>query len=158
MKTKKSQIKMFETIAILIVFFFMVAFGLVFYSQIQGRSIKSEFQERYELRSINTVQLANYLPEIQCSAENIVTDNCYDIMKLKHFAEVSKDSKLYYYNLFYSSNITVSQIYPTEESWEIYSSVPDDWKEISKIQIPILLYDQIERRFNTGVVLVEVYR
>ena len=158
MESKKSQIKLFETIAILIVFFFIVAFGLVFYSQMQSRGVKSELQERYELRSMNTAQLANYLPEIQCSSENIVVDNCFNLVKLEHFSEVASDSRLYYYNLFYSSNITVMQVYPSEKSWKLYSNVQPDWTENSKSQIPILLYDPIEKRYNTGVVLIEVYR
>ena len=158
-KNKKAQIKMFETIAILIVFFFLVAFGMIFYSQMQKGSIKGEFQEIYELRAMNTVQLANYLPEIQCSSENIVTDNCFDIEKLNSFENVSENNKLFYHNLFYSSNITVEQIYPPLiKKWNIYSSIPKNWNDMSKTHIPILLYDPIERRYNTGVLHVEVYK
>ncbi len=159
MKTnRKAQIKMFETIAILIVFFFLVAFGMVFYSQMQKSGMKSEFEEIYELRSMNTVQLVNYLPEIQCSSENIVTDNCFDIVKLEAFEEVSEDNKLFYHNLFYYSNITVEQIYPGAKSWHIYSNIPKEWNDMSKTHIPILLYDSINRRYNTGVLHVEVYK
>lgn len=152
---------MFETIGILIIFFFLVAFGLVFYSQMQQSSLNKEFQQEYELKSINVAQLTNYLPEIQCSSENIITENCFDAIKLTSFSEVTPNNRLFYYNLFYTSNITVEQIYPESEptrKWNIYSSVPEEWEDKIKTHIPILIYDPIERRYNTGVVHIEVYR
>lgn len=158
---KKSQIKLFETIAILIIFFFLIAFGMVFYTQLQGRSIKREIDELYELKSINTAQLINYLPEIQCTKENIATENCFDIIKLNSFAQISSQDqyRLYYHNLFFSSRISVEQIYPPPyTTWQIYSSVPQEWDAITKTHLPILLYDPIEKRYNAGVLQIEVYR
>ena len=159
MKSRKSQIKMFETIGILIVFFFLIGFGLIFYTQMQGSGLNKLFQEEHELKSINVAQLTNYLPEIQCSSENILTENCFDIVKVESFSEVTPDNRLYYYNLFYSSNITVEQVYPEPtQNWNIYSSVPVDWRDKTVTHLPILLYDPIDKRYNTGVVHIEVFR
>jgi len=50
MKTKKAQIKMFETIAVLLIFFVLIGFGLIFYGRIQEKTIQETAEGNFELK------------------------------------------------------------------------------------------------------------
>ena len=161
MKNKKSQIKMFETIAVLIIFFVLIGFGLVFYSSIQGQQFQEKQEENFELKAIQTAQLVSFLPEIQCSSDGIITNDCFDILKIEalNYVNTGKIRDEYYFDTFGFSEITIDQIYPIPVvSWIIYKKPLDSYKTKSSIQIPISLYDASSRKYNFGVLNVAVYR
>ena len=58
--------KMFETIAVLIVFFFLLAIISVFYLSAQRSSITDESTRLGEGLALQTVFKALYLPELDC--------------------------------------------------------------------------------------------
>lgn len=164
MKTKKAQIKMFETIAVLLIFFVLIGLGLIFYVQVYSGSIEKTGEEYFELKAIQTAQLVSFLPELQCTsptAMNIVEDNCFDLLKVNALTEIiENDPKLrneYYYDLFGSSKISIEQIYPSEMNWEIYNKSSNK-KSKSSIKIPILLYNATSNRNNFGVLNIDVYK
>lgn len=165
MKTKKAQIKMFETIAVLLIFFVLIGFGLIFYVRVYSGSIQETGEEYFELKAIQTAQLVSFLPELQCTSPtsmNIVDDNCFDLLKVKALSEIIKDNpKLrneYYYDLFGSSNISIEQIYPSEMKWDVYDKSPANKKSMSSIKIPISLYNAISRKNNFGVLNIDIYK
>ena len=164
MKTKKAQIKMFETIAVLLIFFVLIAFGLIFYVRVYSGSIEETGEEYFELKAIQTAQLVSFLPELQCTSPtsmNIVDDNCFDLLKVKALSEIIKDdSKLrneYYYDLFGSSKISIEQIYPSEMKWDVYDKSSNK-KSKSSIKIPISLYNASSNRNNFGILNIDVYK
>ena len=165
MKTKKAQIKMFETIAVLLIFFVLIGFGLIFYSKMQRESIQETGEEYFELKAIQTAQLVSFLPELQCTSptsSNIVDDNCFDLLKVKALSGIIKnDQKLrteYYYDLFGSSKISIEQIYPFGMGWDIYEYKSlTNKKSISSIKIPISLYNASSNKNNFGVLNIDVY-
>jgi hypothetical protein len=153
---KKAQIKMFETIAVLIVFFFMLIFGLVYYNSTQTREIKRMIEDDKQLRAIEIMKTATYLPELQCSIDNVLTSNCLDKVKLESFADVSDTNRLYYANFFSFGRIYVNETYP--EQWGKVIFLNDKTTNKNKITnfIPILIYDPIDRKYAAGVLVVEV--
>ena len=164
MKTKKAQIKMFETIAVLLIFFVLIAFGLIFYVRVYSGSIEETGEEYFELKAIQTAQLVSFLPELQCTSPtsmNIVDDNCFDLLKVKALTEIIKDDQKlrneYYYDIFGSSKISIEQIYPSEMKWEVYDKASNK-KSMSSIKIPISLYNASSKKNNFGVLNIDIYK
>ena len=165
MKTKKAQIKMFETIAVLLIFFVLIAFGFIFYVRVYGGSIQETGEEYFELKAIQIAQLVSFLPELQCTSPtsmNIVDDNCFDLLKVKALSEIIKDDQKlrneYYYDLFGSSKISIEQIYPSEMKWDIYDKSPTNKESMSSIKIPISLYNASSNKNNFGVLNIDIYK
>ncbi|MBU1204485.1 MAG: hypothetical protein KKA61_00405 [Nanoarchaeota archaeon] len=166
MKTKKAQIKMFETIAVLLIFFVLIGFGLIFYVRVYSGGIQETGEEYFELKAIQTAQLVSFLPELQCTSPtsmSIVDDNCFDLLKVKALSGIISDpenQKLrneYYYDLFGFSKISIEQIYPSEMKWDVYDKSPANKKSMSSIKIPISLYNASSRENNFGVLNIDIY-
>ncbi len=164
MKNKKSQIKMFETIAVLLIFFVLIGFGLIFYGKIQRQGFQEKQEANFELKAIQTAQLVSFLPELQCSSNNIIVDDCFDILKVEALTEIIeqpsnvKIKNEYYYDLFGFSSITIEQVYPSVVSWSIYEKTTEKTKAKSSIKIPVSLYNASSRAYNFGILTVDVYR
>ena len=75
---KKAQIRIGESIAILFIFLIFIAIGFGFYGKLQKASFSSQRDESVVLQAIGVVQIATFLPELQCSSKNVVVDNCLD--------------------------------------------------------------------------------
>ena len=162
MKNKKSQIKMFETIAVLLIFFVLIGLGLIFYGRIQAGSFQETQEENFELKAIQTAQLVSFLPELQCSSNNIIVDDCFDILKVEALSDYIEQNPnirdTYYYDTFGFSSITIEQIYPFVVSWSIYERTTERTKAKSSIMIPVSLYNASSRAYNFGILTVAVYR
>jgi hypothetical protein len=156
MQAKKAQVKMFETIAVVIVFFFFLIFGLVYYNSTQTKQIAAMADEDKQLRSIEIMKVATYLPELQCSTDNVLTPNCLDLTKLQSFGDISAANKVYYSNLFSYGKIYVEQIYPTDETWTIYLNPKAGSKSSIPNFIPILIYDPVSLRYRAAILVAEV--
>jgi hypothetical protein len=153
---KRAQIKMFETIAVIIVFFFMLIFGLVYYNSTQTREIKRMIDDDKQLRAIEIMMTAASLPELQCSIDNVITENCLDLIKLESFAEISDINRMYYSNFFSFGRIYVNETYPDQWGKVIYLNDKTTNKNKITNFIPILIYDPIKRAYAAGVLVVEV--
>ncbi|MEK6857974.1 MAG: hypothetical protein AABX39_05290, partial [Nanoarchaeota archaeon] len=62
----KAQVKMFENIGVLVVFFFLLGIGIVFYSNYQSQSLAVEQKKLLELRSLKLAEQMYNLPELDC--------------------------------------------------------------------------------------------
>lgn len=153
---KKSQIQIGETIAVLFVFFILVIIGFIFYASVIKSNIESEKDELSQLRSIGVAQRAMFLPELQCSENNIVIDNCIDMLKLESAQNIMKENEIYYYDLLEFSDVSVSQIYPEESKWGIYSRKIEGFKNKFVTNVPISLYDPATRKHRFAVLTIEM--
>jgi hypothetical protein len=156
-KSRKSQMKMFETIIVLVVVFIMAIFALVYYNGQQQKDVQKMQEDAKKLQAMEIMKVANYLPELQCAKDNIETTNCVDIIKASAFSEISMENKLYYNNLFSKSNITLVELYPGSRSWTLYYNPPAKKASIQKNFVPILLYDPVSGRNSAGMIVIEVY-
>lgn len=164
MRTKKSQIKMTETIGILVIFFILLLFGLVFYAQYQKSSILKQEARFLEKRAVASSLKTIFLQEIRCE-ESETTGTCIDLYKFDILAgKIENDANYttYYSNVFYGMNISVRNLVSPEEII-LYES-PITWTRKTNVQTPIILRktEIQDGRFKTkdyfGVLNVDVYR
>lgn len=168
---KKSQIQMIETIGVLFVFFILIIIGFVFYAKVQGFGIKAQIEEANQKRAINIVQKASFLPELQCSEENIVKKNCVDIVKVEVVSDepgirtgIFTDNIDYYFDIFGYATISVKEIYPGNTNYgDLYHKEPTDssgnpiWRDKIVIQVPILLKNPLTKKHNFGLMTITTY-
>ncbi len=154
-KMRKSQIQIGETIAVLFVFFILIVIGFIFYVKVIKGNIEMEQEEQSQLKSVGIAQRVMFMPEVQCSDDNIITDNCIDILKLGIAQSVMKENELYYYDMFEFSNISIVQIYPDEAEWNIYSRKTEDAKSKFVTNVPISLYNPVTRKHGFGILTIE---
>jgi hypothetical protein len=154
---KRTQIQMFETIAVIFIFFILVLLGFVFYANLLRGNIEVEREESIQLNSIEVAQRASFLPELQCSEENIVSDNCIDILKLEVAQDIIRDNQFHYYDKLLFSKINIVEIYPENEEWLLYDLSLDEYTSKVVTNIPISLYDPIKNDNRFGVMRVELY-
>ena len=161
---KKSQIQMLETIAVLYIFFVLFFIGFVFYTQVIKGSIEAQKDENFQLKAIEIAQRASSLPELQCSEDNIVSDNCIDLIKLKTASKVILDNYIYYYDRLLFSKIKVTRVYPIDPTdlpenneWTLYNNPLDDFSNKLVTNIPISILDPVENEKYFGVMTVELY-
>ena len=152
---KKAQIQIGETIAVLFVFFILIIIGFIFYVKVIKGNIELEKEELSQLRSVGIAQRIMFLPEIQCSEDNIIIDNCIDILKLDSAQSLMKENEIYYYDLLEFSDVSILQIYPNEAKWDLYSRKTEDFKSKFVTNVPISLYDPTTRRHGFGVLTIE---
>ena len=162
---RKSQIHMLETIAVLAVFIILVVLGFVFYTRMYRSGIEEEKEETIELSAIKIAQRAATLPELQCSENNVVRDNCIDGLKLDAIInlDLMNTNELYYFDKLSFSVITIQQIYPDYEDCEIgqckviYERPSYDYTNKMVTNIPISIFDPINNKNAFGVMTVESY-
>lgn len=152
---KKSQIQMGETIAVLFVFFILVIIGFIFYVKVIKSNAEVQSEESSQLNSVDISQKVMFLPELQCSEGNRIADNCIDILKINSAQNVIRDNALYYYDLLEFGNISVSQIYPSEAQWTIYSRKNPEYQNRFVTNVPISLLDPVTRKQGFGVLTIE---
>lgn len=154
---KKSQIHIEETIAILLVFFALLILGFAFYSTIMKGIFGKEKEESRQLEAIAVAQKVPFLPELQCSENNIIASDCIDIYKLDAAREVIKKNPIFYIGEFGMSTITVNEIYPDSKKWVIYNNTLPDSVKLST-DIPIALKDPTKiNKYHFGILSVDVY-
>lgn len=161
MKTK-AQIKMTENVLILFMFFILLGLGLIFYSNVQKESIKKVQEQNFELKTIETAQRVSFLPELQCSTDNIMADNCFDIFKVRALSDVllEPDNRQLYFQSFGNSKITLKQIYPEGDEYVIYEKTPPNITDNVSIQLPVSILDASSQpqTYSFGIIEVRVFR
>ena len=169
----RGQIKMFETVGVLVVFFFLLATGSIFYFGAQKSALQKEKIKASEQYAFQIVLKSLYLPELDCSFLVTQKDNCVDRIKLNALAQLiatDNKAKTDYYSEFGYATINVSEAYPGNSTWTLYENVPTERKKIQGIekevptytaklttQSPILIYDAWQDSYAFGVIEVAVY-
>ncbi len=153
----KAQIQIGETIAVLFVFFILIVIGFIFYTRIIHGNIELEKDELSQLRSVGVAQRVMFMPEMQCTEDNIVTDNCIDLFKLGFARDLMKNpaNELYYYDLLEFSEVNITQIYPDMAKWSIYSRKTGNFTNKFVTNVPVSLYNPSSRRYSFGILTIE---
>tara|TARA_Y100000310_G_scaffold296407_1_gene328637 strand:- start:1655 stop:2140 length:486 start_codon:yes stop_codon:yes gene_type:complete len=159
---KKSQIKMTETIAVLIIFFFLLVFGFTFYTKIQKTSFARDTERNADLKAIALTQKAAFLPELQCTFRNIQTDNCFDELKINAFiaAMNNPNTKDFYLDTFGFSEITLDQLDidgSGAQQFSLYTNPKLESLFISTINVPVTIYNPIDKKYKFAQLLVKSY-
>ena len=157
---KKSQIKMGETIAILVIFFFLLIFGYSFYAGVQQFSFKKQIERNLDLRAIQVALKASFLPELQCSIKNNPVDNCFDVEKIDAIIQMintNNQIRSHYLGLFGASKLTIDEISPGTKNYLLFDASIDDASNIISTKIPVSLYHPIGGDYSFAVLTVEAY-
>jgi len=157
---KKAQIRLFESMAVLVVFLLLLGIGSVVYFKFQRASIEREVMESENVRSLQLFQRALYLPELDCSFVSVQKDNCFDISKLSFFSELLKNEeyRIGYFDIFGFSKIQVRQVYPSvSDMFVLYSNVPDNYRSKLASHSSVLLFNASSGTYGFGVVEVDYY-
>jgi hypothetical protein len=154
---RKSQIQMGESIAVLFIFFILVIFGFVFYMNVMKGSVKVEKEENIQLKAIGIAQKASFLPELQCSEENVRKESCIDLYKLEAVAGLLEENNIYYYDVFEFSKIWVEGVFPEEGVWSLYNNPLTEYNNKLSTFIPVSLFDATTKEYDFGILVVETY-
>lgn len=151
---------MAEGIGVLFVFFMLLVLVMVFYSRLQAGKVVEQKEEDFIKKSIEISQIVAFLPEVQCSRDNVLEDNCFDLFKIEAMKKVNEnvDSRIYYYDQFEYSNITIERIYPPGNTIVIYDYPKPNLTGRSRIPVPITVYDPTTREYGFGILNVDTYR
>jgi hypothetical protein len=158
---KRAQVKMFETIGVLIVFFFLLGMGLIFYANSQRSTLAQLKSSQFELAAVQAASRAMAMPELDCSYAAVRTSNCFDKRKLAAFATVVQqpDALVAYATMFGFANITVREIYPGTSSWQLFANLPPERQRgnAELVQLPVSLLDPDGEGKAFGILEVRVY-
>jgi hypothetical protein len=162
LKKKRGQIKMFESIAMLLVFFFLVAIGLKFYGNIELANLKQAKERFADLDSVKMAIILANLPELKCSTQNVYRGACVDIYKVRAWEEeAGKDpARSYYFDLLGHSTITLEEWQGTSLAWEahvLHNETPPGNYSTSLTPLPVTVWNPQQRRHTFGVLYVRVH-
>jgi hypothetical protein len=165
----KAQIKMFETIAVLVVFFFLLMTGIAFYFGAQKSSIEKEQMRVVELSGLQTALRVLHLPDLDCSILGTRNENCVDKLKLLILANMLKNESvvLDYFEGFGFAKISIRQAWPCPDNFcggvIIYDNPPMNaegnvtWSHATTTITPILLLDSWRDEKAFGIIEVIAY-
>jgi hypothetical protein len=161
---KKSQIKIGESVAVLMIFFVLVIVGIIFWSRYTQVEIKGQQETDVLSRAIKVSQTVTFLSELQCSTLEVIKFSCFDFYKINAVQDLltnpsnhDENRTNYYFDIFGFSNITVHSIYPKDQSWNIYDNPGGNFTGYVSTQVPVSILDPINNTFSFGYVDVAVY-
>jgi hypothetical protein len=156
---------MWETVAILVIFFFLLIGGITFYTRLQQASMKDEQKYYGQLNAIEITEVIQNLPELECPP-TLQLDSCVDEVKIEVMTSLVGPSgvanlniKNHYATIFGFSEVKVEKIVPVSKIWNIYNErrTEDLDNAKSSANIPVSIYDPIQNTFSFGVLTVNVY-
>lgn len=154
----KAQLKTGETIIVLIIFFILLAGGMVFYAKITAYTSKQQAEETEELSAISIEQRIRHLSEIACTNDAVVVFDCYDLSKIHALQEILPEHFLYYNSIiFKNSLVTITSVYPIQETILLYEPQTGETTGSVPFRTPVTLYEPITDIYNFGYITIEVY-
>ena len=125
MNEKRAQVKMMETILVLLVFVFLLGIIMIFYARFQITELNKAAEELKEQRAILLINKVLSMPELRCSVSfgGASEINCIDTYKLLAFAQIKEKFENEFTGL---SNARITKYYPEQENNEDCSLVVSD--------------------------------
>ena len=156
---KKSQIQIFETIAVLFVFFMLIGIGMIFYVRIYKSNLETTKYGYSQSKSVAIAQRVMFLPELQCSEDKVIKDSCIDALKIDVAKKMMEANQIYYYDLLELSEINITKIYPNlakvPEPTTIYSRKTGMPSSSFLTYVPISIYNSTTRTYEFGILSIE---
>jgi hypothetical protein len=160
---KKSQIKMGETIMVLVVFFFLVVLGLIFYGNYQANSMGKQKDIDAQRSAMKFAIGITRFQELFCP--DFQEGGCFDKKKLEYFANLSNDITikrdfiLTYSDVFGTSKISVVQVYPSGgDNYTLYNVTSQKSKKIKRNFLPVIIRDSESDLNKYGYLEIETYQ
>ena len=165
-RSQKSQIKMGETIAVLVVFFILLMIGMDFYTNFKSKSLERKSEEAADLKAIELATRLSLLPEVHCSDYMCIgCTDAFDLIKLEKTGNIIDvngavaegyiaQNSINYINDFAYSKVSVGLIYPGNPN-------PSNFFEVEGMQHdynhPIIIYEnQPEQKLSERPTFIPV--
>lgn len=155
----RAQIRVLESVAVLIIFFIILVIGSSIYFGIQKSNLAKEEFAFENKESLNLLVKVQSLPELDCSFASAHTSNCFDLYKLESFSSIvdEEDAKLFYYSLFGNVKISVSTLFPERLNFTLYDVPLEDYSSMLTKTLPVLVYDPVSSRYYFAISEVVKY-
>lgn len=137
---------MFETIAVVVVFFMLLSIGFIFYEKMQRGNAAQQLREDQNRHAQKIARTTLNMPELQCTA----TSYCFDKKKIEAFEQYYPGVKIAYYELLGKSRITIDNI-------EIYDQSPTGSTSKEEVWLPVALYDPVSDESKFAILTVDLY-
>jgi hypothetical protein len=149
----KAQMKMLESVAVLIIFFILLIIGSSVYFGIQNSNLLKERRVQNEVDILRDLVKLQSLPELDCSFSSARTVNCFDLFKLQAVSEISDEISFidFYYPVFGDVSINISVLFPFQKSFIIYDARPERFNSYIKKRLPVLVYNPLNSRYYFAV-------
>ncbi len=148
---------------VVLVFLMLLSIGIIFFISQSQSKMKEKQGEILEFEIIKRSQVLNFLPELQCSFDGVINNNCYDLIKINKFIEI-KDEHVSDYKIFLGNvRLNITQYDPSPEidevveSWIVFDNPKLSDQGYRQVQYPISLYDAVEDCYYFGILELRVY-
>ena len=150
---KKGQVQITETLLVLVVFSVLLLIALIIFYRFNISSITTDMNRYEDTKFRSLIGTIPSMSEFRCS--NLGNDQeCIDLDKVIIFKTIGVD----YNKVFGYKNITLSMIYPKEDSvYNIYSNKPRATKTIKRISTFVSVYDSSQDKYKIGKLTIEAY-
>jgi hypothetical protein len=145
-----------ETILVVVILAGLFFLGVWFFAQATDISIGEQNTQLTQERLFSTALQLSHLPELSCTLQGAETRTCIDEVKLQIFTEKmtapNADAlRLRYADMFGPIHVTVEEIYPNTNSYQVF-----DWggEDFFAQRIPIILHDPITNQQKFGMITV----
>ena len=159
---KKGQIQTLETMAVLFVFFFLIAISMIFLSTYQKGRAEVAVHDLYMKQAERIAKSVLDTPEFRTTKKGIKGTNTFDLMKMVAFRDVLDQNPelefAIYKEKFGNSRIIVHSLYPVKQDYEIYGTLIEDHKgDRYPYFIPVSLYDPLDSSLSFALLEVQYY-
>jgi hypothetical protein len=154
--------------ALIIIFIIFIIVGVFVFAVVANDRVQKE-KEFAELEVLKKTWILNFLPEMQCSDNNEIEPDCYDLLKITAFTKrLEEDPKTldYYKSILGYVNISVEWYDPSPDinrpvaRWQIYDNPKKEDRGIKVLPLPVTLRDPVNGSGYTyfGIVYLGAYK
>lgn len=165
---KHGQMQIAENVAVIVIFFFLLVLGLVFYLRVHTSNVAIKQSEYNDLLAVQVSQKVAFMPELRCSKDNVVEPNCFNLEQVKIFGDTLPATRIitpddrdnYYYPQFRNSKVTIQQLYPvlsTPSTITLYDKSIAKFKSKISTKVYVSLFDPSQKKYTLGEMTVDVY-
>jgi hypothetical protein len=143
-----------EIVIVLVIFFFILGAGAVFFTQFVADKTTEELNTVQELNLIETAKIVSNLPELHCSQRGDEDFTCIDYYRAQSFARNIEAHPQQYGSVFPNYRADLQCIYPcpTEAELDTFTLFDNigEGKNTEQFVIPVLIYEPIHRAYSYG--------
>ncbi|MBR9676122.1 hypothetical protein GOV05_03880 [Candidatus Woesearchaeota archaeon] len=162
---------MMESLGVVFVFFMLLSLALIFYGAFQKDKITELRGEKTDLDIVSLSQTITSLPELKCSEQNSIDENCYDLLNIQILSHYMNDSdgflspnnvrtRVFYTQLFKNSNITIN-VYDEKNNnfttYPVYYNNDDNKSSTRNNLLPITIKDSRNGEFYFGILNLAIF-
>lgn len=144
-RSRKAQIQMFENVGVLVVFFFLLIAGVIFYYNYQEKTINAQLAEISQANAFRLAEIVFNMPELSCSYNNARFYSCIDKQKIQAFKNYASKNLPEYFPLLGFSQIKIGN--------EVVYDFPSENHQTLTYQLPIVIYDPTKQNKYCGDIL-----